>query len=106
MRYGLSESTIERICLVFRQYDAVEEAVLYGSRALGTYKTGSDIDLALKGENLDQDTLASLTSDLDDLLLPYSIDLSILEGIVSTELKEHIDRAGIPFYIRTRALRV
>ena len=49
MQYGLSAQTLQKICDVFANYPQVEEAVLYGSRARGDYKNGSDIDLTLRG---------------------------------------------------------
>jgi len=98
MSYGLSEATIERIWSVLRDYPDVEKAVLYGSRAKGNYKTGSDIDLTLYGETLTLDHLARISAALDDLLLPYTIDLSIYHRLEDAELLEHINRVGIVFY--------
>lgn len=97
---GLSEATVERICNVFSQHQHIEKAVLYGSRAKGNYKTGSDIDLTLYGLGLDFNQLNVIASELDDLLLPYTIDLSIFEKLQHTELLEHIERVGVVFYQR------
>ena len=76
----------------------IDEVILYGSRAKGTFKNGSDIDLSLKGEQLNLDTLNSLSLKLDDLLLPYTIDISIYKMIDNADLIEHINRVGILFY--------
>ncbi len=72
---------------------------LYGSRALGSYREGSDIDLTLLGE-IDLTTLNHISLKLDDLLLPYEIDLSVFDEIENAELREHIQRVGKVFYQR------
>jgi predicted nucleotidyltransferase len=101
MKYGLKEHIIKAIQGVFAKYPQVENATLYGSRAKGNYRPNSDIDLTLKGENLDLSTLFKIETDLDDLLLPYKIDLSIFHKIENQDLIEHIDRVGISFYEQT-----
>ncbi|WP_265823482.1 nucleotidyltransferase domain-containing protein [Geovibrio ferrireducens] len=98
MKYGLSEEAIQEIRDVFAGFPQILKAVLYGSRAKGNYKTGSDIDLALFGTELNLEILQKIEHKIDDLLLPYSVDLSIYKDISSEELKEHINRVGIIFY--------
>lgn len=100
MQYGLSTETIVEIITIFSKYPEVEEVVLYGSRAKGTFKAGSDIDLTLKGENLKLHILNKISQDLDDLLLPYSFDISIYHQISNPDLIEHIERVGVLFYQR------
>ena len=100
MKYGLTKATIEKIQGVFARFPAIEKAVLYGSRAKGNYKTGSDIDLTLYGEALTSDLCSTIASELDDLLLPYTIDLSIFDELNHAELREHIERVGMVFYER------
>lgn len=100
MNHGLSELTVARINGVFERFPAVEKVVLYGSRAKGNYKPGSDIDLTLFGSGLSSRLLADVVDELDDLLLPYSIDLSIFEDLNHAELREHIKRVGVVFYER------
>ncbi len=100
MMFGLPESAINKINEVFFLFPVIEEAVLYGSRAKGNFKLGSDIDLTLKGEEIKLDVLNELTLKLDDLLLPYSIDISVYKNINTPELIEHINRVGISFYKR------
>jgi predicted nucleotidyltransferase len=100
MKYGLSKTIIDKICGVFSSFNQVEKAVLYGSRAKGNYKNGSDIDLSLFGKELTYSIYANIVDALDDLLLPYKIDLSVFETIENISLKEHIQRVGIVFYTR------
>ena len=100
MSYGLNESTIARIQEVLARFEDVQKALLYGSRAKGNYRAGSDIDLTLYGAGLSLDKLGTISSELDDLLLPYTIDLSIFERLANPDLREHIERAGVVFYDR------
>ena len=100
MCYGLSEETIERICGILAQHPAVEKAILYGSRAKGTFKPGSDIDLSLHGATLTLKELGDIASELDDLLLPYTFDLLIFDTLDHVNLREHIERVGKMFYQR------
>ncbi len=97
--FGLKEKTIQQICDVFANYPQVEKAILYGSRAKGNYKNGSDIDLTLcGGADLTINILYKILDELDDLLLPYTIDLSIFTQISNLEVIEHIRSVGVTFY--------
>jgi len=98
MKYGLKEQTIEQINSVFARYPEVEQVILYGSRAKGTYKNGSDIDLTLKGHSLNLRLINQISNDLDELLLPYSFDISIFSQISNADLVDHINRVGVVFY--------
>lgn len=103
MKFGLPRSTIKKIQAVFARYPQVEQVILYGSRAKGTHQTGSDIDLTLVGgENLTIETLYRILEELDDLNLPYSIDLSIYRTIKDVDLIGHIQRVGQIFYQREK----
>jgi predicted nucleotidyltransferase len=102
-RFGLSEATIQKICTVLARYPQVEKAVLYGSRATGNYRNGSDIDLALFGDDITLRTLCSIMDAIDDLLLPYSVDLVVFEQIRDPDLIAHIQQAGVVFYQRADA---
>lgn len=99
MQHGLSDQTLQKIRDVFVRYPQVEEAVLYGSRARGNYKNGSDIDLTLRGSTeLTHTILSQIANDLDDQLLPYTIDLSIFKNIRNPEMIEQIERIGVALY--------
>ncbi|MEO5334439.1 MAG: nucleotidyltransferase domain-containing protein [Magnetococcus sp. YQC-5] len=98
MNTGLSVATLDKICSVFARFPQLEKVVLYGSRAKGTFKSGSDIDLTLYGPALSPDTLARIDTELDDLLLPYTMDLSLFDTLDHVELREHIDRVGVVLY--------
>jgi len=98
MNHGLSESTVERIRDVLADFPDVEKAVLYGSRAKGNHRPSSDIDLTLYGRKLGQSQLARIDAALDDLLLPYKIDLSEMSSLTHPALLDHIRRVGMVFY--------
>ncbi|HSV86085.1 MAG TPA: nucleotidyltransferase domain-containing protein [Levilinea sp.] len=96
--FGLTEATIQKIHAVLANYPQVEQAILYGSRAKGNYKPGSDIDLALLGTDLSLARLNQIANDLDDLLLPYHIDLFVIADIDQPDLIDQINRVGTVFY--------
>ncbi|RJP85917.1 MAG: nucleotidyltransferase domain-containing protein [Desulfobacteraceae bacterium] len=98
MKFGLTDETIEQINGVFSRHPQIEEAIIYGSRAKGNYRNGSDIDLTLSGIGLNLDVITQLSLELDDLLLPYSFDISIYQQISNPDLLKHIQRVGIVFY--------
>ena len=100
LRFGLTENTIGAINGLFAACPQIEKVILYGSRARGTQRSGSDIDLTIVGENVTHDQLLALANQLDDLLLPYKIDLSLLRQIENPELLEHIKRVGTVFFER------
>ena len=100
-RFGLKETTIEKIGAVLAKFPQVEKAVLYGSRAKGNYKNGSDIDLCLYGDkDLTLNVLYKISQEIDDLLMPYTLDLSIFEQLTDPDFIDHIRRVGIVFYER------
>lgn len=95
---GLPSKAIDKINTVFLQYPHIDQVILYGSRAKGTYRNGSDIDLTLKSDTLTYRELLQIENQLDDLLLPYKIDLSLFRLIENPDLVEHIQRVGVVFY--------
>ncbi|GHT14659.1 hypothetical protein FACS1894170_11830 [Planctomycetales bacterium] len=97
MKYGLSEETIAKINGVLANHEAVDKAIIYGSRAKGTYKNGSDIDLTLTGD-ISFEELLQIDTEIDDLLLPYMLDISRFETLNNPKLIDHIERIGQPFY--------
>ena len=101
MRFGLKDTTIDKINTIFVQYPAIEQVILYGSRAKGSYRNGSDIDLTIKGKALTFTELMKIESQLDDLNLPYQIDISQFDKINNLDLRMHIDRVGKLFYLKS-----
>lgn len=101
MNFGLKPHTIEAIQGVFAHYPEVDKAILYGSRATGKYRNGSDIDLTLTGKDLDLSLQFKIEIELDDLMLPYMIDLSILDYIENQNLVDQIKNTGKVFYSKS-----
>lgn len=96
---GLSTADSKKIQTVLTRHPDVEKAILYGSRAKGTYRPGSDIDITLTGD-ISWDELQAITLELDDLMLPYQFDLSVHAMIDNPNLLDHIKRVGKTFYAR------
>lgn len=99
MNYGLRGDEIEKIIAVFKKYTKVDKVILYGSRAMGKYKPGSDIDLTVIGK-LKLKELNNITSDLDELVLPFRFDVSLNHQISNLDLLDHINRVGVVFYTK------
>ena len=100
-RYSLPEETIAMIAAVFARHPEVERVILYGSRANGNDRRGSDIDLALQGgDGLTERVLYSIVRELDELPVPYSFDVAIHSMIVNQALLDHIRRRGAVMYER------
>lgn len=97
---GLTIEDIESIQSIFAKYKEIDTVMIYGSRAMGNYKAASDIDLTLIGRNIDFDLLQKIEFDLDDLMLPYKMDVSIYDKINNPEFIDHIKRVGKVFYDR------
>jgi predicted nucleotidyltransferase len=103
MRFGLPEEVIHTICGILQRYPQVDQAILYGSRAKGVARAGSDVDLTLVGTTVTHQTLLRIASDLDDSFIPYRVDLSVLGDIVDPAVRDHIHRYGVVFYQRDAA---
>lgn len=98
-KFGLLDSDIETIIQTLSKYPKVEHAYIFGSRAKGNFKKGSDVDIALKGAELDFDTLSQISYLLnEETSMPYTFDILIYHSINELSLKDHIDRIGIEIY--------
>jgi len=99
MDFGLIESDLEYIIDAIKYFPIIEKAVIFGSRAKGNYKPGSDIDIAIFGKKITFDVLAKLHSMLeDDSPMPYKFDVIDYTHLNHEELKEHIKRVGKTIY--------
>jgi predicted nucleotidyltransferase len=100
--YGLPDYTLQTLTSLLKEYPGIQKVVLYGSRATGKYKTGSDIDLTLYTDTeFTYDDLLHLCSGFDDSDIPYFVDVNIYNKISNQNLKAHIDRAGKILYTRS-----
>ena len=98
MRFGLSELVISELLAVFSRHANIDRVLIFGSRAKGNYREGSDIDLAVQGKGLNYSELQQLRIEIDDLEMLYSVDLLDYSAVDNTPIREHIDRVGQVFY--------
>ncbi len=98
MEFGLNDQEVSALRDAFAAFPEVEEAIIYGSRARGTNRVSSDIDITLKGKALTYLQLALLDARIDDLYLPYFVDLSLFSKLRNEDLLESINREGKVLY--------
>ena len=100
MPYGLTDIELQKLTVVLSSAENVKKSILYGSRAKGNYKPFSDIDITLVGDSLSRRDLNAVSRALDDLLLPYQIDLSLYDTLKNEDLIEHINHYGVEIFVR------
>ena len=98
MKFGLSDTVIRELQDVFRRHANIKKVLIFGSRSKGNYRAGSDIDLAVIGNDIDYNLLLSILCEIDDLELLYSVDLLDYQKKKGTPIGDHIDRVGQVFY--------
>lgn len=98
MKFGLSDSVISELQDVFRRHANISKVLIFGSRAKGNYREGSDIDLVAIGNDLDYSQLIKILTEIDNLDLLYSVDLLDYNKTINTPIGEHIDSVGQVFY--------
>jgi len=99
-KFGLTHEEREIIHKIFRTYPEIKQVNIYGSRAKGNWKAGSDIDLVILDENIGSETLWKLKEAFEDSLLPYFVGLQRFSELPESDYKSHIERVGQPFYRR------
>jgi uncharacterized protein len=105
-KFGFLDSDLFAIRSILSEQPKVEKAYLFGSRAKGNFKNGSDIDLALKGTDLDFTTINQISYYLnEETSMPYKFDILNYHTLKEPELVEHIDRVGIELYSREAIVR-
>ena|SRR3990167_4712133 len=97
-QYGLPKKAIQALRQLFQKHQKIQTIILYGSRAKGTFRTGSDIDLCMVAPSMSLRERLSIENEIDDLLLPWKIDLSLRHEIDSPELLAHLERVGVKIY--------
>lgn len=96
---GLQQSDFETILSVLKNFPVVTEAYIFGSRAKGSFRKGSDVDIALKGNNIDFKIVSEISHLLnEETILPYKFDILNYHTINNADLIEHIDRVGVCIY--------
>ena len=85
--------------------ERVERAVLFGSRAMGTYRPASDVDIVLFGRDLTEKDWAGLVATLDESTVPQRVDLLLYDRIHSEALTNHIEKRGVEIYRRSKEMQ-
>lgn len=96
--FGLAERHYRDIVRVFRRYPNIEKVLIFGSRAKGTYKPYSDIDLAVVAPNMDDQEFSRLWNELDALELVFKLDVLHWDKLGQQKLKDSIMTHGRYFY--------
>lgn len=92
---GIADEHWQKILTVFRKHPNITDVILYGSRAKDNFRNGSDIDIAIKGNHIEDRQLTQINMDYEDLYLPWKMDVAVYATLSNAELKDHIDRVGI-----------
>ena len=95
-KFGLPKRTIDELLDYFRQNPFVETVKIYGSRAKGNYKRGSDIDFAVWLK--EGGKISTVACDLDELQTPYKFDVTDYKKLTHKGMKDNIDKDGVVFY--------
>jgi predicted nucleotidyltransferase len=98
IKSGLTERDFATISSIFSQYPSVHLVYLFGSRAKGNPKKGSDIDMAIMNTGVTAETIHRIKGDFEESSLPYSVDLVYYPSLTHAEMKEHIDRVHVAIY--------
>lgn len=98
MNYGIKEEYWSRLESVFRNHKSIEKVILYGSRAKGTNRMYSDVDIVLVSEKINNREYSNIIQEIDDLLLPFIFDISVYHSIKDSNLIESINRTGVIIY--------
>ena len=97
MNYGLDIELLTQINNIFNHYPEIKSVIIFGSRAKGNFKPGSDIDLAIIG-NITPTIISQIYLQIDELNSPYKFDLINYNSISNNDLLEHINRIGKTIY--------
>ncbi len=99
--FGISDNSFNILIATIEKYPEIEQAKIFGSRAMGNYKKGSDIDIALFGKNIDWNLITEIHTQLNEVLdVPYYFDIVDYQQLNNPELKNHIDLEGIEIFSR------
>ncbi len=103
-QFGLPRHVMEGLKQVFAGHPAIEQVTLYGSRAKGNYRYNSDIDLMLTAPALSWSEFCQIELEIDDLLLPWKVDLALKHQVENRDLLDHVERVGVVIEERLRQL--
>lgn len=99
-KYGLTLRDLATLHAIFKSFPEVQQVNIFGSRAKGVYKPGSDIDLAIMNDGVSNQIVRSLQSAFAESSLPYKVDIVNFFSLTSDEFIAHIKRVGVPIYLQ------
>jgi len=100
-QFGISDKSYNLILEAICSFKDIEHAEIFGSRAIGNFKQGSDIDIAIFGEHLQEFTAMDLSAKLNESApIPYFVDVVAPEFLNNENLKDHIECVGVSFYTK------
>ncbi len=103
MSFGISLKSMEMILSALMDKKEIERAAIFGSRSMGNYKNGSDIDIVIYGVNITSEILNKIRTELNEILpLPYYFDIVHYETLDHNGMKDHIDKFGKIFYEKNK----
>jgi len=101
MKFGLRDSDLAEINSILGRFPEIDSAKIFGSRAMGTHRPGSDVDIALFGAGVGLETVAKVHDLLEEQSrMPYLFDVVDFTHLKHQPLRDHIDRVGIVIYFR------
>lgn len=99
--FGIYDKSFSLLLDSFKSFPEIEKVIIYGSRVMGNYKKGSDIDLAILGDQITLNTVSKLNALLnEDLPIPYYLDVLNYNALTNLNLKQHIDKEGKVIYTK------
>ena len=103
--FGIYDNSYRLMLEAFHDFPKIEKVMLFGSRAMGNYKNGSDIDLAVFGDKVDFETTSRLQGKLNEQLpVPYFVDVVNFNTIDNEPLKQHILSEGKVIYEKGKGM--
>ncbi len=99
-RFGLTDRDMTTLHDILRRYPDVQQVCIFGSRAKGTFKHGSDIDLAVMNPDVSDAIIRRIKADCDDSSLPYMVDVLHFAALTDNAVKDHVMRVGVLFFER------
>ena len=98
MPYGLTDNEMQILHELFAENEKIEQVILYGSRAKGTYKPFSDVDITIVGKGLTEQDVHRLYAALEKSSIPYMFDIFTFDTLKNEIRKDHSSRSGVILY--------
>ena len=96
--FGLPSYVLVRLNDVFKRHSTIKKVTMYGSRAKGNFRHNSDIDLMITAPSMSWEEFGQFGIEIDDLLLPWKVDLALMHQVENQELVDHVSRVGIRIF--------